>query len=569
MSFRVYNTVSLKIGVTAHRDLSHADEASLERQVRQLFSSLQQEYPDLPLTLLNPLAPGGDMLVARVALDMGITVEVPLPMPLEIYEKDYSTPELLDEFRRLCKLGTVFELPLASGTSTDDILDYGVPRNLQYARMGTYIASHSHILLALWDGQESDAVGGTASLVNFQLSGEMIGLAEERRAEHLLADRDIDIVYHIHCPRQNGVATESQGHWLSRSSSSDGVLLPERYRATFTYMQDFQRDISHHHEAIQTGRDSLLVDPQMENSPELAEINDIYSCADWLAIYYRKLVLRELALTHGLAVLMGLSFITYSEYMQFFFLLPAFLLCFFGAWLLNKVANKMQWHRKYLDYRALAEGLRVQFYWSLANVDNFQSTAIAYDNFMQKQDMELAWIRHLMRGIGGTERSGGRRIERGVDLAIKHWIGDAGGETGQLGYYKLASHNRERKLRQNVFYGEVTLWSGISIAIILLFVGQSLDDLPTNILLILMGVLPLMAGVREAYAYKRADKELTKQYQFMRKTFTRARLKLESAADKDGQKLVLHALGEACLEEHSEWILIHRERPLEHAGLQV
>lgn len=34
MSTQVYDTVSLKIGVTAHRDLSHADEASLEQQVR-------------------------------------------------------------------------------------------------------------------------------------------------------------------------------------------------------------------------------------------------------------------------------------------------------------------------------------------------------------------------------------------------------------------------------------------------------------------------------------------------------------------------------------------------------
>ena len=115
----------------------------------------------------------------------------------------------------------------------------------------------------------------------------------------------------------------------------------------------------------------------------------------------------------------------------------------------------------------------------------------------------------------------------------------------------------------------LALWCGISIAIILLFVGQYLNDLPMNILLILMGVLPLMAGVREAYAYKRADKELTKQYEFMRKTFSRARQKLESAVDTKTRKLVLRALGEACLEEHSEWILIHRERPLEHSGLQV
>jgi len=569
MSRQVYDTVSLKIGVTAHRDLSHADEASLEKQVRELFSSLQKEYPDLPLTVLNPLAPGGDMLVARIALDMDIALEVPLPMPLEIYEKDYSTPELLDEFRDLCRQGTVFELPLPDEYSVDDIRDYGKPRNLQYARMGTYIAGHSHILLALWDGRESDAVGGTASLVKFQLSGEMIGLSEERRAEHLLADRESDIVFHIHCPRQSGIVTETQGRWLSRSSNYPGPQLPEAYRAIFFYMQEFRKDVFRHHEVIQGSRDSLLSDPEMADNAELKAIDDMFSCADWLAIHYRKLVLRELALTHGLAIMMGLSFILYSEYTEFFYLLPAFLLFFFGAWILNKIANKLQWHRKYLDNRALAEGLRVQFYWSLAGVDDFQSTAIAYDNFMQKQDLELAWIRHVMRSIGGAGIEGSQRVDKGVGLAIKHWIGNEKGDTGQLGYYQVASQHRERKLRQNAFYGDVTLWCGISIAVILLFVGQYLNDLPMNILLILMGVLPLMAGVRETYAYKRADKELTKQYEFMRKTFTRARQKLERAADTKTQKLVLRALGEACLEEHSEWILIHRERPLEHSGLQV
>jgi len=569
MSAAAHDSVSLKIGVTAHRDLSNADEASIERQVRELFTSLQNNNPDLPLSLLNPLAPGGDMLVARIALEMGIPLEIPLPMPLDIYERDYHTPELLEEFRTLCKKGTVFELPLAAGSTLDNIKDEGAHRNLQYAHMGSYITTHSHILLALWDGQKSEAVGGTASLVHFQLTGELIGLSEERRAEHLLADKESDIVYHIHCPREPNTPTAEHGQWLSRSTSFKGVSLPEHYRATFSYMEEFRRDISRHRQAMQASRDSLITDPQMKEDADLEMIDEIFSCADWLAIYYRKLVFRELALTHSLAVLMGLSFILYSEYMQYYFLLPAFLLFFFGAWLLNKVANKLQWHRKYLDNRALAEGLRVQFYWTLADIDSTQSTAIAYDNFMQKQDLELAWIRHVIRGVNRTGQSTGKKVKAGLELAIQHWIGEVQGDTGQLGYYRVASKEREKKLRRNTLYGQVTLWCGISIAVLLLFVGSSLNELPMNILLIFMGILPLMAGVREAYAYKKADKELTKQYQFMHNTFTRAQQKLQCATSKHTRKLVLRALGEACLEEHSEWILLHRERPLEHSGLQV
>ena len=569
MSVGASDAVCLKIGVTAHRDLSFVDEVSVEKQIRELFSSLRNDYPNLPLALLNPLAPGGDMLVARIALDMDIPLEIPLPMPLEIYELDYSTPELLEEFRNLYQQGVAFELPLVHGNSDEDIMNNGLPRDLQYARMGTYIAGHSHILLALWDGEESEAVGGTASLVNFQLSGEMTGLSEERRADKLLAEKESDIVFHIHCPRKKNTKTQPQGRWLSSAAIYPGLKLPAQYRAAFAYMQEFRRDVFRHESAIEDTGDSLITDPNMKSDPNLQAIDSIYRQADWLAIYYRKLVLNELATTHILAVLMGASFILFSEYMQFFFLLPAFLLFFLGAWALNMVANKLQWHRKYLDNRALAEGLRVQFYWLLAGIENFQSSAMAYDNLMQKQDLELVWIRHVMRGVSRASGSTVREVEDGLELSVQHWIGDENSDAGQLGYYRTAAYNRGKKLTQNAFYGKITLWSGIAIAVFLLFAGQSLADLPMNILLILMGVLPLMAGVREAYAYKRADKELTKQYQFMQKTFTLARQKLEHAADDEARKLVLRALGEACLEEHSEWILIHRERPLEHSGLQA
>jgi hypothetical protein len=58
-----------------------------------------------------------------------------------------------------------------------------------------------------------------------------------------------------------------------------------------------------------------------------------------------------------------------------------------------------------------------------------------------------------------------------------------------------------------------------------------------------MGALSLVAAVREAYAYRKADKELVKQYRFMHRIYRNAR---------------------AALEEHAEWALMHRDRPIEH-----
>jgi hypothetical protein len=567
MTQGVDDNVCLKIGVTAHRDLSQVHVPGLERQIREFFLSLQSTYPDLPLTILNPLAPGGDILVAEIALEMGIAIEVPLPMPLAVYEADFSAVEL-EQFRRLCEQSTVMSLPMIEGNTEASLRHSVEARDRQYAQLGMYVAGHSHLLLALWDGEDSDALGGTASVVHYQLYDEMAGVLGSSRSEQLLADKESDLVYHIHCPRSADVEARECGRWLSHAAAFPGLDLPDRYRVAFGYMQSFRRDVIQHAQQIERNGDSLISDPVMNKDPALVHIDAIYRSADWLAIHYRKLVLREIALTHLLAALMGICFVVYSEYMDFEFLLPAFLVFFFGAWAMNKIANRLQWHRKYLDNRALAEGLRVQFYWTLADVESFEGTAFAYDNLMQKQDLELVWIRHIMRGVSVAGQVNRYRIDSGLELAIDQWIGDEESKIGQLGYYRVASFNRARKLHRNSFYGKLGLGAGISIALLLLVIGRSLEELPMNILLILMGLLPLMAGIREAYAYKKADKELTKQYQFMHNIFSRAKVKLSGGPDRELKKKVLRALGEACLEEHAEWILIHRERPLEHSGLQ-
>jgi hypothetical protein len=86
-------------------------------------------------------------------------------------------------------------------------------------------------------------------------------------------------------------------------------------------------------------------------------------------------------------------------------------------------------------------------------------------------------------------------------------------------------------------------------------------------MLILMGVLPLIAGVWDAYSHKRAEKELIKQYAFMSRVFRKARNLLDSTGDVEFRRRVLKALGQAALDEGAEWLLMHRERPLEHGKL--
>jgi len=51
------------------------------------------------------------------------------------------------------------------------------------------------------------------------------------------------------------------------------------------------------------------------------------------------------------------------------------------------------------------------------------------------------------------------------------------------------------------------------------------------------------------------------------KTYAFSRISVDRADTTDDKLGILKALGEAALDEHAEWILLHRERPLEHGKL--
>jgi hypothetical protein len=53
----------------------------------------------------------------------------------------------------------------------------------------------------------------------------------------------------------------------------------------------------------------------------------------------------------------------------------------------------------------------------------------------------------------------------------------------------------------------------------------------------------------------------------MARLFASCRQRLDRSRDEHEVRHLLRALGAACLEEHAEWILLHRDRPLEPSAL--
>ena len=292
-------------------------------------------------------------------------------------------------------------------------------------------------------------------------------------------------------------------------------------------------------------------------------IDRLFRAADWLAMHFQRRVVLAMRVLYTLAALMAIAFTVYDNVPSQDNMLYMFLLLFVVGGFIVTLANRRGWHRKYLDYRALAEGLRVQSYWRRAGIPLTDDIEFARDNFLQKQDVELGWVRNVMRSAALDDGANAGEPTAQIARVIAEWIGD-GEREGQLEYYRRKAAQRTRTHRFTEAMGLASLCVGIGISVVLAIFARRLSADAKNVLVMTMAVFSIVAGVRAAYAYKKADKELIKQYRYMQEIFAQARTALDGTQDAREQREILRLLGEAALAEQVEWALMHRQRPLEH-----
>ena len=557
----------LVIGVTSHRNIPAREIESIRACVRDLFARLQREFPHSPLIVLSALAEGGDQLVAEEALRSGARLIAPLPLPRDMYAHDFTAIDIRENFDALCAQAQVIQLPLLPGHTLTDIAQSGVARDRQYAQAGAFVARHCHLLLAIWDGKISGRLGGTAQVVQYYLGGTMPGHIERRHGlrRYQLGGGDERLVCHLVCSRDEpdgppqAPLQAGQVIWRSGSEvSAPDAPMPAAFHAMFANADAFNADASKYHEEFAgTAASSGLPDPHA--GAKRTSLDALFRAADWLAVHFQKRVLLAMRITYTVAALMGIAFAVYDNLSAQNYMIYVFLLLFIAGIVISTIARKRAWHRKYLDYRALAEGLRVQGYWRRAGISLTGDPEFAHDSLLQKQDIELGWTRNVMRSAGLMED-----VPRGgeLDAVIREWVGD-NGEDGQLGYYRRKTVQRERTHRITEGIGALSLYAGIGISIVLAVLAYHLSADLKNDLIVIMAVFSVASAVREAYAYRKADKELIKQYRFMQRIFGKARAALDETSDAEERREILRSLGEAALAEHAEWAVMHRQRPLE------
>jgi hypothetical protein len=564
------------IGVTGHRALDASAIGTLESVVAGIFAKLRSRYPSSPLVVLSPLAEGADRLVARVGLTEGARLIVPLPFDSMHYKADFVAEDSHREFDELlARADRHFVLPLIEGHDAEATAAPGHARDMHYAQVGAYIARTSQILIALWDGDTRVHRGGTSDVVGFRLHGAPPELVP---GGAMLDAPFSGPLYHVVTPSPSTPAPAHEPYsvrTLFPSGYASEAAAAAAFAAKLESIDRFNRDElalrSRLAEARERSR-SYITPRTIEAAldDDARAIVRHFTVADTLALHFawRSLV-TLLAILGGVFVAV-LFFEVYGHLLPHaHWLLAGYLAAMVVGWAVQRVGRSGRYHAKYLDYRALAEGLRVQLFWHVSGLrDNVA------DHYIRKQRSVLDWIRDAIRtrSIGiEADAAGGAAVPSELDgdssdarlgIVIDHWVAD------QASYYQRSSHRLHHRLHLVERVADALFTVAILLAIALLVAHTALGESfePGHAPILAIGVCLLIAGVMHGFIGRRAYPELSKQFERMAGVFEfahRRLLELRAEGDHSRAAALLKELGIEALAENGDWLVLHRERPVE------
>ena len=454
-------------------------------------------------------------------------------------------------------------------------------------------------LIALWDRIPADGNDeggcGTAAVVGYKLEGVERLLHFESDAAlrqvplepGLLEPSECGPVHHIWTRRRGrevigGLLFEPET--LLPPAWGTKLRVEKYYEAIFALIDKFNGESK----PPNPGKRDLLVPERYQK--ELADhelaIQERYAVADAIAISYQQQLQRTRNLVYWLVFLGSVCFGAFAHLSQLLegilprwpVLLVLTMVAWFIAFILHQQAKHADLQDRYQDYRALAEGLRVQFFWCVAGIR--ESVA---NHYFGKHRTELDWIRNALRNwrttTQRTERAEGEIL---LSLVLDHWV------KNQSNYFKARheGHRREHSEKDKLVH--VLLGTAIGIGVVLLFVvtiphewvmshiiGVGLLvpifaaplEWARDILIFLIGICLVGAGVLHHYKEQMAFSEHEKHYGRVALTFSRAAELIEKALrdeqNVDKARWLLQDTGVAALEEHGDWVMLHRQRPLE------
>jgi hypothetical protein len=381
--------LALNVGITGHRAtiLTVPMMMALGPKLDEVFGGLRTALQKLHksersivsdadpiLRLHTPLATGADQVAATSARSNGYMVRALLPFAPEEYRRDFKRGKENNEFKRQLEISDqIFALP---GDRAD--------AEAAYVSVGKAVIAASDILVAVWDGHEGNGPGGTAHVVDLALAASVPVI-------HVSVDRETDTVGDIRLIT-GGDALEPVVRDLGGTADYKDLI-----RDTLMPHTDLEREqIATYFGEIERTSNwrleypillSVLRVKKLPSKPwkQSSVAHDIV--ADWNAIRDADLPGARVPLTTAYAwsnflAIRYAQLFRSSHVMNYFLSAFAVILALFGLilpyakiylvvaelgtiWLLfhnTRAGTEGDWHRRWLQYRHLAESLRPLLY---------------------------------------------------------------------------------------------------------------------------------------------------------------------------------------------------------------
>ncbi len=422
-----YNLIPIVIGVTGHRnifcgtDTDPEDREEIKAQVKAGIKEIISLCENTPVIMLNALAQGADMLCAEVAFECGIPVYAVLPCKKEKYLMSFDdckcgrNPkkdkkrfcELLDKCTKVIIAPDQEQLSKSVKKS-----NFESKEEYEYRQLGIYIAKHSHFLFALWDGNESTKQYGcgAAEVVKFALTHDYLD------SKHVPVPGTINnsAVIWIKCRRkQNGCKSAKNDGCSNEINKVYRIMDIDNFNNDSGKYKDsnscpaciteiIKKTVRYNKETVQIkGKigDYLWGDGNGESveitDDDLNCLRNQYFKADLLATKYRDIYKHRMLAMAILSVCIAFSFLLYDDCSLYWMIYPCLVFIIVAIVLTIKCGVKYKdYHKKYIQYRALAEVLRTQFYICACGTKTF-----ICDEFSWAQKCDMVWIEKAMRTL--------------------------------------------------------------------------------------------------------------------------------------------------------------------------
>ena len=497
------------------------------------------------------------------------------PFAVDEYLNDFESEVSKQEFQLLLSQALFVEVALRLNGSDAGNRDQG------YVAVGVTISCYAQCLVALWDGIALEKPGGTADVVRMYRTGipaprnmpdDIISAPECGPVEHFWTRRNSNpgaIPLNKIGTREFLPPTPS-----GQSTDTPTLALQERSRwdRVFGCIDRFNLDTKSLPAVDKSNtytQGYLISDVTLANRWPLDDERAkrfawLFASADALSVKAQNTRLEYFKQIIGLTLIA----IFFEQLYSGPFALPVLLTISIGWALLAtwryRVINKMRLEEKYLDYRTLAEAARVQFFWKLSGVPDCPA-----DHYLRDQRDELEWLRQAVRAMDLPSGATYNLPDSGTGLHITSaaWVKD------QMNWFRKKAPNQASLAEK--FSKSAGRWFFTAIAALLFTVVfhavtniwfPDLHELVIPSLPALYGMLFAVSGVIKLYADIMAHQEQSNRYRKMASHFGLCNERLDIAlanGDIQTAQLIVLMMGRQALAENAEWLLLHRQRPIE------